>query len=206
MTKILYNSEDEEDISEQEQEIKNIQDAPSSTPPAPSLNLSKNRKKIINSNIPDEIIDDKPKFKCELCNKEFARNAFLQKHINELRCNVKREQTKKVEDELNDLKNKLDVKLQRKNAREQEKLEQKQMKEDFDEIKIFERERKQYEKILSDERKKNEKLLLKLQKQQEQVQEKPVKEKPVKPVKPVQQQYINHLESIQQRKPVKVNF
>ena len=129
MPKILYNSDEEESDSEPIEAKEMLQEPYIEAPSLSNPPITKTRKKVQNQNphLDDNIapiIVTKPSFKCELCDKEFVRNSFLKKHKDELRCVVKREHSKKVELELEELKTKLDKKVIRQNKREQKLQEQ----------------------------------------------------------------------------------
>jgi len=87
---ILYESDDEKEIAEQidnemPQNINIV--APK---PIKAIKAIKAIKipQIKEKEIPQ--IKEKEIFKCELCNKQFIRNYYLNRHIDEGRCNVKR--------------------------------------------------------------------------------------------------------------------
>ena len=129
MPKILYNSDEEESDSGPIESKEMLQEPNIQAPSLSNPPITKPKKQAKNQNPPlDEpetpIIVTKPSFKCELCDKEFVRNSFLKKHKDELRCVVKREHSKKVELELEELKTKLDKKVIRQNKREQKLQEQ----------------------------------------------------------------------------------
>ncbi len=129
MPKILYNSDEEESDSEPIESKEMLQEPNIQAPSLSNPPITKPKKQAKNQNSQlDEpeppIIITKPSFKCELCDKEFVRNSFLKKHKDELRCVVKREHSKKVELELEELKTKLDKKVIRQNKREQKLQEQ----------------------------------------------------------------------------------
>lgn len=101
MPKILYDSdasEDPEDNSNQVDDITTVNDT------AASSNVGQFQEspaKIVKNKAPVQ------QFECQFCKAKFVRNAFLQKHITEFRCPVRKEQMKKLEDKLEKYKNNL---------------------------------------------------------------------------------------------------
>ena len=179
MPKILYNSDEEESDSEPIEAKEMLQEPDKQAPSLSNPPITKPRKQAKNQNPQlDEpiapIIVTKPSFKCELCDKEFVRNSFLKKHKDELRCVVKREHSKKVELELEELKTKLDKKVIRQNKREQKLQEQILLKIQM------EKERMKEEK----EKERKDRLVQKTV-------------PPVQKVLPVQSAYLSHLQQRQ---------
>lgn len=101
MPKILYDSdasEDPEDNSNQTGETPIINDT------AASSNVGQFQEspaKIVKNKVPVQ------PFECQFCKAKFVRNAFLQKHITELRCPVRKQEMKRLEDKLEKYKNNL---------------------------------------------------------------------------------------------------
>lgn len=139
MTKILYNSENEDTENEDgNQSIGEDQPkiTPSSKKTAPS---SKKSKQIKEQQVSQpELKEDKPKkerpikeekekqvHQCPECYMVFTRNAFLNKHIQELRCPVYRDIAKRKEMELKEIEQQLNEKMLKIKKRQ----EKKQLKE-----------------------------------------------------------------------------
>lgn len=99
-------------------------------------------------------------FKCAYCDRQFVRNYYLNRHIEDGRCTVLRNIEKAKEKQLKDLEDKINQKLQEKNLRD----EKKQMKA-LTTVKEVKPVKATKDKPV-----------------------KPVKDKPVKPIEPVQQQ------------------
>jgi len=141
-SKILYDSEPE---SEEEPQIKNEVVpsnqiiTPSEQPEIPKLKTSNRQsKKITEQPKPEEwtnFVDDnlekykaktrglQPKnFKCKYCNAEFVREYNLTRHIDDLRCTVKRDEDIKRQQEIKEIEKQLIIKLQKKELRKERKI------------------------------------------------------------------------------------
>jgi hypothetical protein len=91
---ILYCSEEENEPVEQQEQIQ-----PEPMPQNIKINAPKPQrvsKAKINTQQPEikeiqqPIPQEKQTFQCQLCNKQFARNYYLNRHVDEGRCSVKR--------------------------------------------------------------------------------------------------------------------
>jgi hypothetical protein len=66
--------------------------------------------------------DIKAIFTCEFCHKNFARNYYLNRHIEDGRCNVKRNLDLSQAKQLKETEDKINLKIQQKELRAQKKL------------------------------------------------------------------------------------
>lgn len=111
-SKVLYDSEsDDDDIKEEVENDTIITEAPSLEQTTPS-----NKDAICK-----KVKKEKPQHICSNCNKVFARKWFLDRHIDELRCNVIREKTKEENIKLKAIEMKEAEKQQKKMLREERK-------------------------------------------------------------------------------------
>ena len=141
MSKILYNSEPESE-EEKEQPIKQAPEQPQNIKikipkqdniyqekplKKPSKTVKKQQEwdEYINDNLEEykkKEYNKQPKnFKCEYCNQEFVREYHLNRHLNEQRCIVKRNEDIKREYELKQLEKQIEEKLKKKELRQQKK-------------------------------------------------------------------------------------
>lgn len=127
--KILYDSNSESDESTME-EIKTVEKAPKIKNLAPKHKIEEPQ--IIQQK--KDKIDEPKQYFCQHCNTAFTRNTFLNKHINELRCKVLREQTKLEHIKLQEIKKEQDQKEMRRLKR----IEKQRIKDDLATIKLKE--------------------------------------------------------------------
>lgn len=137
MRKILYNSEEEESI-EDEQPIKKPV-----VIKAPKTDLSTPKTEIQAPTIPVEEIPElniklKPDIICVHCKKSFSRQTILNKHLNEFRCKQLRElqlqkeqEMHRKQSELNELEEKMFIQLKKKQARIEKKMIKEQGQEEL---------------------------------------------------------------------------
>lgn len=134
---ILYDSEPE---SDGEEEIKQEQNNPlpqneTVKPPKPQTKTKVVKHKIqeqwdkfVNDDIEKQQIkqlkqqkEPEKLYKCEYCSKGFAKNYYLNRHIQEGRCSVKRDIDLRRERELKELELNLSLKLQKQEERKKKK-------------------------------------------------------------------------------------
>ena len=145
--KVLYNSEDEESI-EDEQPIQkqNIIKTPKIELPAPE---TKQPAPIRNDVELSTNMKTKPDINCPHCKKQFSRQTILNKHLNEFRCKGLREvQLQKEEEmirkqsELNALEEKMFIQIKKKQARMEKQMMKEQEKEELQQQKNIIKEKK----------------------------------------------------------------
>lgn len=135
-SKVLYNSESEDDEENELNKTETInQVTPSLEQNAPSNQDSPNEIKV-------KVTKEKVKHICSECKKEFARKWFLDRHISELRCEVIREKTKQRDIEVRAREMKDKEKEERRIKRE----EKKRLKE-AEEIRLQKEEMKKQKKM-----------------------------------------------------------
>ena len=73
------------------------------------------------SQTPVKVDEIKESFKCAYCDKQFVRNYYLNRHVEDGRCPVIRNIAKAKEKQLKDLEDKINQKLHKKDLREEKK-------------------------------------------------------------------------------------
>ena len=148
--KVLYNSEDEESIDD-EQPIKkqDIIKTPKTEQPVP---ITEQVDPITEQRAPE--LKTKPDIICVHCNKQFSRQTILNKHLKEFRCKgliekqlYKEQEISKKQIELNALEEKMFIQIKKKQARMEKKIMKELGKEELKEQKIMDDDRKAFEKF-----------------------------------------------------------
>lgn len=116
---ILYDSEVENVEAEQVEQPITAEQPQNVQQVAPNIEQPKTRatksKIIVNPDV-------KESFKCTYCEKCFARNYYLNRHIEEGRCTIKRNIDISREKQLKEIEDKINLKLQKKDMRAEKKL------------------------------------------------------------------------------------
>lgn len=131
---ILYDSEpeSEEEGEIRQEEIKPLPQNEPIKPPKQPLKPKATKHRVaeqweqfVNDDIEKQQIKPQKEpeklFKCEFCNKGFAKNYYLNRHIQEGRCTIKRDIDLRRERELKELEAQITLKLQKQQERKAKK-------------------------------------------------------------------------------------